>query len=103
MTSFDNQAEVRGKGTAIAGTSSLLIGVRRGEIVGELSWSLEHLSLVVGAILVLDLLGQGLHLIHSVGDADQVAPGNAVQRMAGGTDLTVYLVASADARTRKAW
>lgn len=70
MTSFDNQTEVRGEGAAVAGTSSLLIGVRRGEVVRELSWSLEHLALVVWAILVLNLLGQSFYLIHSVGDAD---------------------------------
>ena len=102
MTSFDNQAQVRRESTAVAGTSSLLIGVRRGEVVRELSWPLEHLSLVVGAILILDLLGHGLRLVHGVGDAHQVAPGNAVQGMAGGTDLAVDLVAAPDAARARA-
>ena len=50
MTSLDNQAQVRRKRALVAGTSGLLIGVRGREVVGELSWSLEHLSLVIGTI-----------------------------------------------------
>jgi hypothetical protein len=53
------------------------------------SRALEHLALVVGTVLVLKLLGKGLDLVDGVRDTNKVTPGNAVERVAGGADLTV--------------
>ena len=97
MASLDNQTEVGRERTLVASTRSLLVGVGGGHVVGELTRALEHLALVVGAVLVLDLLGHGLGLIDGVGHTDQIAPGNAVERVAGRADLAVYLVSPPDA------
>ena len=96
MTGLDHQAQVRRARTAVAGTSSLLIGVRSGHVVRELSGTLEHLSLVVRAVLVLDFLGHGLDFVDGVRDTYEIAPSDAVKRVACGADLTVDLVATAD-------
>ena len=100
MTSLDDQTQVRGKSTTVASTSSLLVGVGSGHVVGELARAHEHLALVVGPILVLDLLGHRLRLVYGVGDTDEIAPGNAVKGVACRADLAVDLVASPDAATR---
>lgn len=97
MTSLDDETQVRGKRTAVSGTRSLLIGVGRGHVVGELSGAHEHLAVVVRAVLVLDLLGERLDLVDGVGDTDEIAPGNAVEGVAGGAHLAVHLVSSPDA------
>lgn len=55
VTSLGNERQVRGQTTVVTSTSRLLIGVRSGKVVGKLSWALEHLALVVGSVLVLDL------------------------------------------------
>jgi len=62
---------------------------------------LEHLTLIIGAIGVLDLLGQHLYLIRGVGDANQVTPRDAVERVARSTDLLVDEVPSPDTVTRR--
>jgi hypothetical protein len=66
MTSLDNQAKVGRKSTTIAGTSGFFIGVGRGEVIGKLARTFEHLAFVVGAILILELLSKGLDLIGGV-------------------------------------
>lgn len=58
-------------------------------IEGANSRSLEHFSLVIGSILVLDLLSHRLDLIDSVRDTDEVSPSDTVERVACGADLTV--------------
>lgn len=97
MTSLDDKAEVGGQSTRIAGAGSLLIGVRSGHIVGKLSRSLEHLSLVVGTIRVFDFFRHYPRFVRSVGDTDEVAPSDTIQRVTSGTDLTINLVSSSDA------
>lgn len=62
---------------------------------------MEHLAVIIGAIGVLDLLGQCLCLICGVGDADQVAPRDTVERVARGADLLVDEVTSPDTVTRR--
>lgn len=98
MASLDDQAQVRRERASIAGTGSLFIRVRRGHIIRELSRTLEHLSLIVGTILVFDLLGQTLDLIHSVRDADKVTPSDTVKRVASSAYFTVYLVSTANTK-----
>lgn len=57
--------------------------------------SLEHLSLVVWSVLVLDFLGHRLDFVDGVRDTDQISPGYSIQRVTSGTDLSVDYVGSA--------
>lgn len=61
VSSLDDKRKIRGKGTSVSGSGGLIVGVGRGHVVGKLSGSLEHLTLVVGSIGVLKVLGEGLH------------------------------------------
>ena len=100
MTSLDNEGKIRGERAAVTRARSLLVGVGRGHVVGQLARALEHLALVVGAVGVLDLLGHRLDLIYGVRHTDKIAPGNAVERVASSADLTVNLVPPPDAGGR---
>lgn len=118
MTSLDHQREIRWQGTnhntqsapfstlhlyqrpdspSIPRPRRLIIRIRRGHIIRQLSRPLKHLPLVVRSILVLDLFRHRLDLVDGVGDADEVSPGDSVERVASGADFAVDLVASADA------
>ena len=97
MTSLDDQTQVGRERTLVAGTRGLLVRVGSGHVVGKLTGALEHLALVIGAVLVLNLLGHGLGLVDGVGDTNQIAPGNTVQRVTGRANLAVHLVSSPNA------
>ena len=99
VPSFDDQTQVGRERALVGGTGGLLIGIRRRHVIRELARALEHLALVIGAIGVLDLLRQYLDLVRGVRDADQITPGNAVERVARGADLLVDEVTSPDAVT----
>lgn len=98
MAGLDNQAEIGRESTTVTGAGGLIIWVGWGHVVGKFSGTLEHLSLVVGTIRVFDLLSHCARFISGMGYADQVAPGNAVERMAGSADLAVDLISTANAR-----
>ena len=100
MAGLDDQTQVRRECTTVASTSGLLVGVRGGHVVSELARALEHLALVVRAVLVLDLLGQGLDLVSGVRYTYEVAPGDAVKRVTRSADFTVDLVSAANAVVR---
>ena len=97
VTSLHDQTQVRRKSTLVARTRGFFIRVGRREIVGELARASENLTLVVRAVLILDLLGHSLHLVNGMGDTNKIAPSNAVQRMARSAHLAVNLVPSPDA------
>lgn len=97
MARLDDQAEIRRKGARISSSSSLIVRVGPGHVVGGLAWPLEHLALVVGTILVLDFLSHGLDFVYGVRDTDEVAPSDAVQRVTRRTDFAVDLVAPSNA------
>ena len=97
MASLDDQTKVRGISTTVAGTGSLLVGVGCRHVVGKFSGALEHLALRVRSVGVFNFLGHGSGLVDGVGDTDKIAPGNAVERVAGSADFTVDLVSSSDA------
>ena len=97
VTGLDDQAKVGRKSTTIAGSGSLLVRVRSGEVVGKLSGALEHLALSVRSVGILDFLSHSADLVHGMGDTNKVAPGNAVKRVAGCADFAVNLVSSSDA------
>lgn len=97
MPGLADQAKVWGQGTGVSTPSGLLVGVGRGHVVGELAGALEHVAVTVGSVGVLDLLGHRLGLGDSVGDADEVAPGDAVEGVARRADFAVDLVAATDA------
>jgi hypothetical protein len=101
VASLDDQAKVRRESALVRGTGGLFVGVRRGHVIRELAWALEHLALVVGAVSILDLLCQRLDLIRGVRHTDQITPGNAVERVARGANLLVDEVTSPDAVTRR--
>jgi len=61
VSSLGDKREIRRESTHVSGSGGLIVGVGRRKVVGELSWTLEHLSLVVGSIGVLDILGEGLN------------------------------------------
>ena len=96
VTSLGDERQVGRESTGVTRAGSLLVVVRAREVVRELAGALEHLSLVVRAVLVLDLLGHRLDLGDAVRDTDQVAPRDAVERVAGRAHLAVDLVATAD-------
>jgi hypothetical protein len=98
MARLGHQTEVGRERAGVRRTRGLLVRVRRGEVVRELAGPLEHLAVVVRAVLVLDLLGHRARLVRGVAHADEVAPRDAVERVAGGADLAVDLVAAPDAR-----
>ena len=70
VSSFDNQAQVRWQRSSISSSGSLLIRVRRRHIVWELPGALEHCTLIIRAIFVLNFFGHCLNLVHGVRDAD---------------------------------
>lgn len=100
MTSLDDQAEIRRQSTGVTRTGSFLVGVWFWHIVGELAGTLEHLALVVGTIFVFHLLGHLLHFVNSVGDANQVTPGNTVEGVASSANLAVDLITTTNAENR---
>lgn len=97
MPGLDDQTKVRRECTAIAGSRSLFVRIRRRKIIRELAWTLEHLPLVVRTVRVLDLLRHRARLVDGVGYADEVTPGDTVERVARRTHLAVYLIPPADA------
>jgi hypothetical protein len=97
MSGLGDQGQVRGKRATVAGTRSLFVGVRSGHIIGKLSRSCEHFALIVGAIGILDLLCERPSLGGSMGDTDQVAPGDSVKGMARRANFLVDLVAASNA------
>lgn len=98
MSRLDDQTKVWRKSTAVTGARGLLVGVWGRQVVGNFSWALEHLSVVVGTVGVFDFLRQSSRLIDGMGYANQVAPGNTVEGVASSTDLAVNLEATTDAR-----
>jgi len=60
VSSLSNERKIRRESTGVSSSGGLIVGVGRRKVVGELSWTLEHLSLVVGSIGVLDILSEGL-------------------------------------------
>jgi hypothetical protein len=98
MSGLDDQAEVGRERTTVAGACGLLIGVRSGQVVGKLSRALEHLSVIVRSVGVFNFLSQNPCLVGGMRHANQVAPGNAVERVTSSANLAVDQEASTDAR-----
>mmetsp|Transcript_38253 Transcript_38253/g.68600 ORF Transcript_38253/g.68600 Transcript_38253/m.68600 type:complete len:248 (+) Transcript_38253:154-897(+) len=96
VTGLCDEAEVRGIGAAVGVAGVRLIHVGRGQLVGQLAGAIEHLALVVGAVLHLNLRRHRLGLLLRVAHAYQLAEVNEVQAMASGTHLSVHLMATAD-------
>ena len=97
MASLHDQAQIGREGASIASPRGLFVGVGSRHVVGELSGPLEHFTLIVWTICVLDLLGHRSSLIHGVRDANKVTPSNAVQRVASGAYFTIYLIPATNA------
>ena len=63
--------------------------------------SLEHLSLVIGAIGILHLLRHRLDLIDRVTHTDQIPPGDPIERVTSRANFSVHLVSSPNRRVIK--
>mmetsp|Transcript_4451 Transcript_4451/g.10578 ORF Transcript_4451/g.10578 Transcript_4451/m.10578 type:complete len:231 (+) Transcript_4451:540-1232(+) len=90
--------QVRREGATVSVAGRLLVGVGGWEGIHQQSRSGEHLTLVVGSVDNIDLGGELLHSLFRVDLADQVPEVQLVHSVAGGADLSVDLVSSADAR-----
>lgn len=112
-------AQIRWIGTIVSSTRRLLIGIRRWEVVRQLAGTIEVVARIIGTVSHLvpinhrskdkfkcglwtnsahrDLLGLGLGLSFGMADANQIAVGNVLHRVAGGAHLLVHLVAATHA------
>lgn len=91
-----HQGKIRGQSPGVPSPGGLVIGIRRGHVIRQLPGPVEHFSLVVGSVLVLDLFGHPLDFIDGMTDSDQVSPGDPVERVTGRTDFPVDLVSTSD-------
>ena len=105
LAGLGQQGHVRRQGSAIGRARRLRIGERIGEIIGAGARPLDRVAGVGIDVRVLDVLRERLHhrIVVRVGVLGiperpariaQVAEGDEVHRVAGGTDLLVDLVAA---------
>mmetsp|Transcript_7351 Transcript_7351/g.17989 ORF Transcript_7351/g.17989 Transcript_7351/m.17989 type:complete len:320 (+) Transcript_7351:809-1768(+) len=96
VSGLDHETQIGWVGTAVGGTAGLFVGVwGRNDIVG-FSGALKHLSLVVGAVQNVHVLGHFLDFVLCVGHSDEFSESNIVQRVTRGANLAVYLVSAAE-------
>mmetsp|Transcript_30336 Transcript_30336/g.71526 ORF Transcript_30336/g.71526 Transcript_30336/m.71526 type:complete len:319 (-) Transcript_30336:174-1130(-) len=98
VSCLDHETQIGRVRPTVRGATGLLVGIGRRNHVVRFSGALEHFSLVVGAVENVHVLRHLLYFLFRVGDPDQLAESNVVQRVARGADLTVYLVAPAKSR-----
>jgi hypothetical protein len=79
---LDDEREVGRVGAVVGEARGLLVGVGRRQVVRQLARPVEHLALVVGAVLDVRVLGNRLHLSLRVADVDEVAVGDAREAVA---------------------
>lgn len=91
VAGLDDQAQIRGKSTVVGKSSSLVVLVRRRNVVGQLSGSHGDLTLLIGLIGVFVLLSQGLGLVDGQDGTDESSVGDSGQGVAAGADFTVDL------------
>jgi hypothetical protein len=96
VSGLDHQTQVRRVSTTVSSTSSLLVGVRGGNLIVRLSGAFKHFPNIVGSIQDVNILGHLLHFFGGVGDTDQLTESNVLERVARSTDLTVYLVTTSE-------
>jgi len=99
VTSLDHEGKIRRKSTSVSSSSSFFVGVRCGHVIGKFTRTLEHGSLGIGTILVFDFFGHRLDFIDSVGNTDQVAPGDSVERVTSGANFSVNLVSTSNSKS----
>jgi hypothetical protein len=75
-TSLNDKRQINGVGSVVSGTGGLLVGVGGRDMVSKLTGAVIHLTLIIGTILDLNISGDGLHLLLSVGDVNQVTVGD---------------------------
>jgi hypothetical protein len=76
--SLNDQREINGVGSVVGSTSGVLVGVRGGNVVSELTRALEHLSDIIRSVLNLNISRDLLHLSLGVGDIDEVTVGDVL-------------------------
>ncbi len=97
MSRLDHQAQIRGQGAIVGRSGRLVVLVGGHDVIGELAGTLLDLAFVVGFGVVFVFFGHGFHFVDGVGDADEGAPGDAAEGVAGGADFAVNLEAAAEA------
>lgn len=71
MPGFDDQTQVRRKGTVVGRSRRLVILVGRRNVIGELARALFNFAFIVGIGVVFVLFGYGVGLVDGMGIADQ--------------------------------
>jgi hypothetical protein len=89
---LDNAREIRGSGATVGHTSHLLVGVRSGERIRELTSALKHLTLIVRTISDFVGLGNHLSLSLSMSNANKVTEVEVLHAVASRANLTVNLI-----------
>ena len=80
-TSLGDHRKIRREGTTVGITSKLLVGVWAGELVRELSGAVKVLSLIVGTVLNLVERSNGLGVLLSMGNTDEVTESNQLLKI----------------------
>lgn len=97
MPGLDHQTQVRRQGPIVRGSRGFIVLVGGRNVVRELSRAFLDFAFIIGFGVVFVLLGHSFHLVDGVGGADERAPGDAVQGVAGGANFAVDLEAAAEA------
>lgn len=97
VAALDDEGKIRRKSSHVGGTGGVLVGVRVGNVVGDLSGALLDITNIVGLVVVLEIFGHGLDLVDSVRNTNERTPGNTGKRMARSTDFAIDLETTAEA------
>ena len=95
VAGLDHEGKIRGKSSSVGDTANLFVLVRLGKVVGHFSGTLEHLSLIVGAIDEISLGGHLLQFTGGVGNTDQITVMDTLHRVTSGAHLPVHLESTA--------
>lgn len=96
VSGLDHERKIGGEGSLVSSSGSLVVRVGGRKVVGELSRSLEHLSVVVGSVGVLVLLSHGLWR----GDVAQVSVPHRGEKDADGRGRTLTSSTECETPTR---
>src|SRR5579859_3240086 len=95
MSSFHHQGKIRWKSACIPTSRGILIGIWVWHVIGQFSWSSDYIAVVIGFfVVVFDFFGHGFDFVDGMSDADEIAPGNAVEGVTGRANFLIYLETS---------
>ncbi|CAF3550919.1 unnamed protein product [Fusarium graminearum] len=96
VAGLDDERQIRGQGTVVGKSGSLLVLVRGKHVVGQLSGTHLDLALLIGLTGVLVLLGKGLGLVDGQDGTDESSVGDSAKGVAGLANLLVDLETTAE-------